>query len=346
MKPLKSVEQTGSNLNVILRMDTDLPIEDGKILDNSRILKSIPTIKLLLKKGNKVVVVGHRGRPQGKDDDLSLRVVYAELMTLLERDGENVVENIFIEDIKNESEIKQALENNQLVFVENLRFWPEEEKGDTSLFKTLKKYCTVYVNDAFAVAHRRNASVMLFKELMVFYGLSFIEETNKICQIIEHTNRPLTIILGGAKEDKLNYLTGLLEKTDYVLIGGKLPKLINDQFPISNDQIKNKIIVAELNEEGLDLSEKDIEKFKEIINKSKMVIWAGAMGLYEKENYQEGTEEIAKAVAKNNGYKIIAGGDTGASIANLGLRNKINFVCSGGGVMLEFLAKGTLPAWE
>jgi phosphoglycerate kinase len=187
---------------------------------------------------------------------------------------------------------------------------------------------------------------MLFKELMVFYGLSFIEETNKICQIIEHTNRPLTIILGGAKEDKLNYLTGLLEKTDYVLIGGKLPKLINDQFPISNDQIKNKIIVAELNEEGLDLSEKDIEKFKEIINKSKMVIWAGAMGLYEKENYQEGTEEIAKAVAKNNGYKIIAGGDTGASIANLGLRNKINFVCSGGGVMLEFLAKGTLPAWE
>ena len=105
-------------------------------------------------------------------------------------------------------------------------------------------------------------------------------------------------------------------------------------------------LVAELREDGLDLSEEDIEKFKEKIGEAKMIVWAGAMGFYEKENCRKGTEEIARAIAENNSYKIIAGGDTAASIVSLGLKNKIDFICSGGGVMLEFLIKGSLPAWE
>ena len=105
-------------------------------------------------------------------------------------------------------------------------------------------------------------------------------------------------------------------------------------------------MVAKLREDGLDLSDKDIENFKEKIGEAKTIVWAGAMGFYEKENARKGTEEIAKSVAESNAYKIIAGGDTVASIMSLGLKNKIDFICSGGGVMLEFLTKGSLPAWE
>jgi len=344
MKRLKSVEDIGINLSVILRMDTDLPMDDGQILDNSRLKKSIPTIRYLLEKGNKIVIVGHMGRPEGKFvEELSLKPVYLELMSLLEIDGQNTIESVFVDDIKNENKIATAIEKNQIVFVENLRFWSEEEKGDTSLFSNLKKIASVFVNDAFAVAHRKSASIIIWKEMETYYGFSFVEEAEKISQILEKKERPITVILGGAKEDKLKYLSELEKIADYILVGGKLPKLIsNDQFLMSNEKIK----VAKLREDGLDLSEEDINKFVEIIKVSKTVIWSGAMGLYEKENSQEGTKKIAQAVANVEGYKIIAGGDTGASIKDLGLKNKIDFICSGGGVMLELLTKGSLPAWE
>jgi phosphoglycerate kinase len=236
-----------------------------------------------------------------------------------------------------------------LVFIENLRFFQEEEAGETELFNDLKIINPVFVNDAFAVAHRRSASVLLFKVFPAFYGFNFIEEATKIGKIFELNERPLTLILGGAKEDKLKYLEVLNNKTDHILIGGKLPKLIKNPSPALQGLPLTgelKILVAKLNQTGLDLSDEDINNFKEIIDKSKIIIWAGAMGFYESEENKKGTEEIAKAVAGANAYKIIAGGDTGASIAKLGLKDKIDFICSGGGVMLEYLAKGTLPAWE
>ena len=344
MKQLKSVEEIGINLSVILRMDTDLPMLDGQILDNSRLKKSVPTIRYLLEKGNKIVIVGHMGRPEGKiDEELSLKPVYLELMSLLEVDGQNTIESVFVDDIKNEAKIAIAIEKNQIVFVENLRFWMEEEKGDTSLFSTLKKYCSIFVNDAFAVAHRESASVIIWREMETYYGFSFVEETEKIGQILDKKERPITVVLGGAKEDKLKYLDDLVEMADWILVGGKLPKLISSS---DSQFVSNKIVVAELREDGLDLSEEDIKKFSEIINRSKTIIWSGAMGLYEQENCREGTKKIAEATASVNGYKIIAGGDTSASIKDLGLKNKIDFICSGGGVMLEFLTKGSLPAWN
>jgi 3-phosphoglycerate kinase len=157
--------------------------------------------------------------------------------------------------------------------------------------------------------------------------------------LIDNPERPLTIILGGAKEDKLKYLDDLEKISDHVLVGGKLPKLISE----NKDE---KVLVAKLREDGLDLSDEDINKFKEIIKVSKTIIWAGAMGLFENASAKKGTEEIAKVVAEAQAYKIIAGGDTGASIRELGLEDKIDYVCSGGGVMLELLTKGKLPAWE
>jgi phosphoglycerate kinase len=343
MKELNSVENIGENNTVILRMDTDLPVESGKILDDSRLIKSIPTIKLLLERKNKIIVIGHLGRPKENDKSLSLKPVYLELIQLLETEcGGDCVENIFVEDIKDEEKLKQAIENNEIIFLENLRFYEEEEKGDTTLFSELKKIVSIFVNDAFAVAHRKAASILLHREMETYYGLSFVEEAKKINQILEKKEKPITVILGGAKEDKLKYLDDLVEIVDWVLVGGKLPQFFNDKCQMTND----KIIVAGLRKDGLDLSDEDIEKFKKIILQSKIIVWAGAMGFYEDKNCQKGTEEIASVVAECKGYKIIAGGDTAASILNLGLKDKIDFVCSGGGVMLEFLTKDTLPAWE
>lgn len=341
MKKLNSVKEIDENKIVILRLDTDLPISNGEILDNSRLMKSVSTIKLLLGKNNKIVIVGHLGRPDGIDKKLSLKPVYLELIEILETEcGGDCVGNVFLDDIKNEEKVKKAIEENEIIFGENLRFYEEEEKGDTSLFSVLNKYCHFFVNDAFAVAHRKAASVLLHNEMETYYGINFVEEALKINEIKEKKEKPIVIVLGGAKEDKLKNIDELLKIADWILIGGKLPKLIK------NEDLDEKIIVAKLREDELDLSDEDIEKFKEKIMEAKTVIWAGAMGFYENKESQRGTEEIAKAIAECNGYKIIAGGDTAASIVSLGLRDKIDFVCSGGGVMLQMLAKDELPAWS
>lgn len=342
MKQLRSVEMVPEGVNVILRMDTDLPFEGETILDDSRLKKTIPTIRYLLEKNCKIIILGHRGRPQKYDPSLSLKPVYVALMELLQ-DGQQLIDSVFVDDIKDENKIGLAVKNNQIIFGENLRFWSEEDLGDTSLFEVLKKYVKVFINDAFAVAHRKNASIILHREMETYYGFSFVEEVEKISKILEKEEKPMTIILGGAKEDKLKYLTELTEKADYILIGGKLPKIMsNVEFLMSNEKVK----IANLRDDGLDLSDEDIEKFSEIISSSKTVIWSGAMGFYEKEDCRMGTQKIAMAVANSQGQKIIAGGDTSASIKDLGLRNKIDFVCSGGGVMLEMLVKGDLPAWS
>jgi phosphoglycerate kinase len=348
MKKLNSVKNIGEDEIVILRMDTDLPMDDGQILDNGRLMKSVDTIKLLLERKNKIIIVGHLGRPDGIDKKFSLKPVYLELIEILEKDcGGDCVRNVFVEDIKDKEKMEKAIEENEIIFMENLRFWKGEENGDTTLFNVLKKFASVFVNDAFAVAHRKAASILLHKEMKTYYGLDFIEEVEKINQILENEKKPMVIVLGGAKEDKLKYLDELVEIADYVLIGGKLPKIIKTLRPsdTSLDRAAN-ILVAELREDGLDLSDEDIEKFGEKIRESKTVVWAGAMGFYEKEDCRKGTEKIALAIAESGGYKIIAGGDTEASIVNLGLKNKIDFICSGGGVMLEMLVKKDLPAWD
>jgi len=339
MKKLNSVENINEGNVAILRMDLDLPMKDGQILDNSRLIKSIPTIKLLLERKNKIVIVGHLGRPKNKENNLSLKLIYIELMGILEADcGGDCVKNIFVEDIKNEEEVKKAISENEIIFGENLRFYKEEENGDTALFSTLKKFASVYIDDAFAVAHRKAASIILHRGMESYYGLSFVKEAEKINLILEKKERPMVVVLGGAKEDKLKNVEELAKMANWILVGGKLPKLINIK--------KENILVAKLREDGLDLSDEDIEKFTKIISEAKIIVWAGAMGFYEDKNCQKGTTEIAKSIANSNAYKIIAGGDTAASIVNLGLKDKIDFVCSGGGVMLEMLVKKDLPAWD
>ena len=146
-------------------------------------------------------------------------------MQLLEIDEQDTLTSVFVDDIKNEEKISMAIDNNQIVFIENIRFWEEEENGDTSLFEVLRRFMSIYVNDAFAVAHRESASIIIHREMETYYGLSFTEEVEKIKMILDKKEKPITVVLGGAKEDKLKYLTGLEKIADNILIGGKLPKL-------------------------------------------------------------------------------------------------------------------------
>ena len=333
---LRSVEEIIPQIRVVLRLDLDLPFFDNKIIDNSRLQKSLPTIRLLLEKKCKILIIGHRGRPNGIEDEYTLRPVYLELMSLLEPEGESLIESVFMPEI-NFEQIDRALAVNNLVFLENIRFWPEEENNTASFLAPLSGFCQAYVNDAFAVAHRAHASITLWQHLPSFYGLSFIEEYNHL-DSLRNPSRPLTLILGGAKEDKLKHLDKLISHCDHILIGGKLPQFL----PL----VDPKIIPAILTPDTFDINEESIAKFTEIINNSKTIIWAGAMGFYENENYRNGTEKIARAIAATTAYKVVAGGDTSASVLNLNLKDKYDFFCSGGGVLLEFLVNPNLPAWS
>lgn len=332
---LKSVSEVLSETKVVLRLDLDLPFSDNTIIDNSRLQKSLSTIKLLLEKKCKVLVIGHRGRPVGIDETQSLRPVYLELMSLLQPNGENTISSVFV-PVVDEVQIDQALAANQIVVLENLRFWPGEEANDPNFLNPIVNVCQAYINDAFAVAHRAHASITLWQKMPAFYGLSFLDEYSHLEALINPA-RPLTLVLGGAKEDKLKHLTELATQCDHILVGGKLPKLLTVSDP--------KVLPATLIADGFDIDDSAIAKFSEIISSSKTIIWAGAMGFYEKPEYQNGTEKIATAIANTDAYKVIAGGDTGASVVKLGIKDKFDFICSGGGVLLEFLVKHTLPAW-
>ncbi|MCL4384118.1 phosphoglycerate kinase [Patescibacteria group bacterium] len=341
---LKSVAEVPENSRVILRMDLDVPMEGGVVSDNSRLAKSLPTLKILLDKKCKVLIIGHRGRPEGNDPQLSLKPVYAELVGMLSEI--HPATSVFVEDILATEKIDAAVDANDVVFLENLRFTKSEEENREAFGNYLASLGEVYVNDAFAVAHRAHASVMLHKKLPAFYGVSFIEETKKIEAVLVNPRRPLVVLLGGAKKDKLNYLPGLEKIADKVIVGGKLPQMIYELGFMKGELSDQKLLVAKLKADGLDLSAEDIANFKVYINYAKTIVWAGAMGYFESPENKKGTEEIAQAVAAAKAYKIVAGGDTGAAINALGLQDKIDFVCSGGGVMLEFITRGSLPAWE
>ncbi len=336
---LKSVEEVEENRRVILRMDLDLPMTGAEIEDDGRLRKSVPTIRLLIDKGCKIAIVGHRGRPNGIDPELSLKPIYLELMSILEGERENIIENVFAEDFEDEERIKNAWLSNQILFFENSRFWQQEKEGRTDFLMKLVGQSDVFVNDALAVAHRSDASILLHRQLPAFYGLDFVEEVEKMGKLKMESNRPVTLVLGGAKEDKLKYLPELAQWAEKILVGGKLPQLIRQNYG-------EKVIIGKLKENGLDIDQKTAEEFGQIIADSKTVVWAGAMGKYEEAENRAGTDKIAMAVAGVDGYKVVAGGDTIASIKNMGLSENIDFFVTGGGVLLEFLAKESLPAWE
>lgn len=332
---LRSIVEVPENSRVILKMDLDVPMRDGRVEDSDRLKKTLPTIKTLLDKHCRICIIGHLSRPKGNDPSLSLYPVYQTLISLIEGFQKTTIRHQFLNDIK-------QFESYDVTMLENLRFWPGEEQNNPEFLKDLIQISDCYVNDALATSHRKHRSVMLFKELPAYYGLAFVSEVEKILTVVCNPLKPITIILGGVKEDKLSYLPQLISIADHVCIGGKLPLLVHSSQII----VDSKIIVAKLREDKLDLSDEDIQEFKKHITLSKTIIWSGALGFFEKEDARKGTREIAKAIGESSAYTIIAGGDTEASVSDIGFEDKINLIASGGGMLLEFLTKGTLPAWE
>jgi phosphoglycerate kinase len=313
---------------VLLRTNYDVPLKEGKIIDTSRIEESLLTLNYLLRQQAKVMILSHLGRPEGQvKQELSLKPVADYLSAKLQK------EIFLINDLSKK-------EDREITMLENLRFWPGEENNDSAFAQQLAALGDFYVNDAFAVSHRQHASVVGLPEILPSaFGFDCLKEVEILSKIQSQPIRPVVVILGGVKEDKLEVVDKLLSWADQILIGGKLPQLVEKNYP-------DKVFIAQLNLEGKDITLESIETFEEIIQKAGTILWAGPLGLVEEEKFQEGTRKIAQAVADSSAFKVLGGGDTEAILTKFNLVEKIDYVSSGGGAMFEFLAQGTLPGIE
>lgn len=323
---------------VLVRIDSDVDIKDGKIVDNTRLVSSLETITYLLKHGADVILLGHLGRPDGKvNPEFSLEPIakwYAK-----EFDG--TVEEKEVNGFK-----KWKIKDN-LFLLENLRFYKGEEDNSPEFAKQLASLGDIYVDEAFAVSHRDHASITgIAKILPAYAGFHLEKEINELSKILEHPKRPLVVLIGGAKiETKLPLVEKMHEIADYVLVGGKIALETRQLLKVQKEHVVNHsaVLVADNVPAGDDITEKDTENFIQIINLGKTVVWNGPMGKMGNPKTEENTLRIARAVVSSKAYSIIGGGDSLALLQQHHLLDKFSFVSTGGGAMLEFLSGKTLP---
>lgn len=374
------------NKKVLMRVDFNVPLtSEGKVSDDTRIVKALPTIKYLQSEGARIILMSHLGKPKGKIvEELRLEPVARYLSTLL---NESVL--MLSDCIGEEIETKiDGMLDGDIVLLENLRFHAEEENNDPEFAKKLASLADVYVNDAFGTAHRAHASTEgVTKFIPAVAGLLMEEEINNLSNILEKPEHPLVCLVGGAKiSTKIKVIEKLLERAEKVLLGGALVNniLIEKGQNIGKSKVEKEmafeakkllpyleegenklympldyIVASSPNENAksrisngmdlkdfemiLDIGPKTIAQYKEIINNSNMVIWNGPMGLFEIPKFAKGSYEIAQAVADSNAKSIIGGGETLDLVKSLGLEERLTFVSTGGGAMLEFLEGKELP---
>ncbi len=326
---------------VLVRADLDVPLKEGIIEDDSRIREALPTIQYLLDHAAKVILLGHLGRPEGKVvEDLRMRPVALKLIELLEAETKPLGAKLAKLEFKNEkTEIYLLSEN--LKLLENLRFDPREESNDPEFAKERASLGDFYVNEAFATSHREHASIVGLPKLLPHAaGFHFFKEVENLSKAIENPKKPLVLIIGGAKpETKLPLAFEFAKKADLVLVGGTLIKKESQENPPN-------VLFATLTNDGFDIEEESIKKFSDIIKTAGTIIWSGPMGKYEEERWSAGTKGVAQAVAECPGFKLVGGGDTIAALKKFNLLDKMDYVSTAGGAMLEYLAKGTLPGIE
>lgn len=325
-KTLKDAPVSGKR--VLLRADLDVPIKDGRVGEDYRLKALLPTLNYLLEKGAKVLIIGHAGRPEGKPNPVfSLRPVASCFEELV---GKKVS---FFETIDS---ARQS--SDPLGMLENLRFWPEEEKNDPAFAKELVALADFYVNESFAASHRAHASVVgVSKYLPAFAGLRLEEEVMELGGVLEKPKRPLVFVLGGAKTETKSPLVPAFAKiSDEVLLGGLL---MFDQNLRKIARVTSPIDAVET----FDIGPESVKKFAEIIKNAGTVVWNGPMGKWEDLRYAAGTRSIAEELATSSAKTIVGGGDTIAALSSFGLLKKMSYVSLGGGAMLEFLAGKELP---
>lgn len=383
MKNISEVEDLKGK-KVLVRVDFNVPLGDDGIVDESeswRITSALPTIKYLVERDAKVILMSHLGRPDGQVvEEMRLGPVQDRLSEMLELSVTKTPDCIG-------EAVRQAVDEMQggeILLLENLRFHKEEEENDPEFAKQLAALGDIYVNEAFSASHRAHASVEAITRLLPSYaGLGLEKEINALSKVIANPPKPATIIMGGLKaETKLPVINFLLGKFDNILIGGVIAnflfeangidigKSVRDDLDINeakkidiNNPIihipsdvitdnpdKKRVDFSEDKSVGdfriLDIGENTLNKYKEIINNSAVIVWNGSVGLFEEEEYARGTREIAKALAESSAETIIGGGDTILALSKFGYIDKIKHVSTGGGAMLEFLSGKKLPGIE
>lgn len=330
MAMLKTIESANlPGKKVILRADLDVPIAGGKVRDDYRLRALLPTLKYLLERKAKVLVIGHVGRPKGKRDlQFSLKPILTHLSKLLDE------EITFVEDAS--SGVRSGL-----AMLENLRFWPGEEKNSNAFTKKLTSLGDVFVNEAFAASHREHASTVgLAKCLPSYVGFRFAQEIKELGNVLKNPERPLVFILGGAKtKTKVPLVKDFAKVADRILLGGLLmfhnelegiPKVL---FPV--DAV-----------ETYDIGPKSVKLFLEEVRRARTIVWNGPLGKWEDKPYSKSTQVIASELAEADARTIVGGGDTIAALFAFGYLESMNYVSLGGGAMLEFLAGKKLPGLE
>jgi len=373
MKTLKEVELRDKR--VLLRADLDVPLDErGGIKDDARLKIAIPTIKYVLEKGAKqIVIMGHIDRPRGQVVDmLRMDRVAVRLIKLL---GRHVYK---LDDCIG----KGIPRGERIILLENLRFHPEEEANDEGFAKQLAAYGDIYVNNAFATCHREQASLhAITKHLPGCIGLQVEEELKHLD--IDKMKKPIVALIGGAKlKTKIPLIQAMLTKADKVLIGGAMiftfyaaqnleigkslcdmNYAMNAKMMLNNEKLvlpKDIVIADYENQEagirtvahneipkksiGLDIGEQSLEEFKQELRKAETIIWNGPMGYYEKPPFDKATNELAKIIAELDCNRIVGGGDTADALHKLDIAHKFNFISTGGGAALELLAGKELAA--
>lgn len=368
---------------VIIRVDFNVPIVGGIITDDNRIIQSLETINYALEKGAKVILMSHLGRIKNEEDKVknSLKIVADKLSKVLNKDI------IFIPETR--GKILEGAINNlksgDILLMENTRFEDLDGKRESSNDENLGKYWAslgdIFINDAFGTCHRAHASNVGIASYLP-NGIGFLIEKELLAlEKVNNPDRPLTVIIGGAKvSDKIGLIENLVKKCDNVLIGGAMAftflkakgfnigKSLLDEESIdfceailnnySNvvipiDSIEtNEIsehssvnVTTDINDNkiGIDIGPKTIEKFKMYLDKSKTIVWNGPVGMFEYDNFSNGTKELCNILAGLNAFTIIGGGDTASAIKKFGFADKMNHVSTGGGATLEFLEGKELP---
>ena len=325
---------------VLVRCDFNVPLSpEGKISDDFRIKKTLPTIKYLIKKKAKVILISHLGRPKGRQEKYSLKPVAKKLERLLKKKVKFLPDCVGPEV---EKEIEKMKEKD-IILLENLRFHKEEEGNDENFAKKLSKLGDIFINDAFSASHRAHASIVGIPKFLIS-GAGFLleKEVKVLSQIIENPKRPLVVIIGGSKaKDKARVIDKFLEIADWILIGNLIFKEIKEKI-----KGIEKIVLPFLDGNALDLDKKTIENFKEKISLAKTIFWSGPLGKIEEKKYQKGTREITKSIIEGKAFSVVGGGDTIEFLNKIGILERFNYVSVGGGAMLKFLAGEKLPGIE
>ncbi len=341
MRKLRSVRDADvADAVVLVRADLNVPLEAGRVADDTRIRAALPTLELLLGRGAlEVRVCSHLGRPKTEED----RAKYAITPVA--------------------ARLAELLPDERIRVLENTRFDQGETTNDPVFAARLAEGCDLYVNDAFGSAHRAHASTVGVAELLPAYaGLLLEEELTHLGRLLGEVERPFVIVAGGAKvEDKLGVLEHLGGRADTVLVGGKMAEELRAENPLSFPVVLPSDVVAAAAFEadadaqtvsvdavpdgwlGLDVGPDTCATFREYLLGAKTIFWNGPMGVFEWPRFAEGTKAVAQAVAKADAYSVVGGGDSVRALNELGLEDRISWVSTGGGASLELLEGKELP---